>query len=282
MRITYASDLHLEKDDFDGPIRGGDVLVLAGDLCHARCLVPLPHDRYASEQRDRLLRLMARLRRLFAHIVMIPGNHEHRDGCFEETASLLKAGLEGVTVLDDEAVEIGGVHVFGTTLWSDFEGRVPASMNRLRKGVGDYFFVRRRPRLGELCGEPSSTAYGADPRARRRFRLQPEDVLAAHDQALAAFQAHIAAHPGRRTIVVSHHAPSRKGLAPRRAASGLDGGYASDLDALIEGLTDVPLWIHGHTHVRTSYRIGTTTVVSNARGIGRAATGFALDRWVDT
>ncbi|MEZ5844505.1 MAG: metallophosphoesterase [Hyphomicrobiaceae bacterium] len=275
MRIHFASDLHLEKADFDGPVPGGDVLVLAGDVCHARCLAPAPHDLYASRQRDCVLRLVDRFRRAFTHVVLVAGNHEHRDGCFEDTVAALRTGLDGITVLDDEAVEIGGVAIFGTTLWSDFEGRDPAAMDRLRKSVGDYFFVRRRPREGEEADTPDG------PRTRRRLRLQPEDVLDAHDRALAAFKTHMAAYPDRRTIVVSHHAPSRKGLAPRRPSNGLDGGYASDLEDMIEGLANVPLWIHGHTHVRTSYQIGATKVVSNARGIGRDAAGFTLDRWCE-
>ena len=43
--------------------------------------------------------------------------------------------------------------------------------------------------------------------------------------------------------------------------NGLDGAYASDLEAMIQGLRNVPVWVHGHTHVRRLYRVGATDVV---------------------
>jgi hypothetical protein len=68
------------------------------------------------------------------------------------------------------------------------------------------------------------------------------------------------------TVVVTHHAPSRKGINPAFAGNGLDGAYASDLDDAIAALTGVPFWVHGHTHIRRRYPIGATTVVINSRG----------------
>ena len=68
------------------------------------------------------------------------------------------------------------------------------------------------------------------------------------------------------TVVITHHAPSRKGLNPLHIGNGLDGAYASNLDDLVAGLDRVPFWIHGHTHIRRQYRIGGTQVVANCRG----------------
>jgi hypothetical protein len=63
--------------------------------------------------------------------------------------------------------------------------------------------------------------------------------------------------------------------------NGLDGAYASDLDQLIAALTNVPFWVHGHTHVCRRYRIGHTTVCSNARGFdGRDASAKAFSTGV--
>lgn len=49
------------------------------------------------------------------------------------------------------------------------------------------------------------------------------------------------------TVVVTHHLPSGRSVAPRFAASVLNPAFASDLDHLIEE-HEPALWIHGHTH----------------------------------
>jgi hypothetical protein len=67
-------------------------------------------------------------------------------------------------------------------------------------------------------------------------------------------------------VVITHHAPSRKGLNPHHAGNGLDGAYASDLDDWIEGLLGAQIWVHGHTHMRRLYRIGATELRTDARG----------------
>jgi len=59
--------------------------------------------------------------------------------------------------------------------------------------------------------------------------------------------------------------------------AGLDGSYASALDEEIEALAGVHVWVHGHTHIARTYRIGATTVRSNALGFdteGYGARGF--------
>ncbi|MEZ5775915.1 MAG: metallophosphoesterase [Hyphomicrobiaceae bacterium] len=266
MRCHYLSDLHLEAQDFVRPLPGGDMLIIAGDLCQARALDPARQDLYSIEQRTRVMRFLDKARDRFRHVLLVAGNHEHYDGIFEDTVTMLRAELAGVTVLDDEAVEIGGVRFFGTTLWSGFEGGSQAVLDGVRKRMGEYFFVRTHAgsALGENSGRP------------RRF--QPEDALAAFRRATAALSAELATSFAGPTVVVSHHAPSRKGLNALFMGNGLDGAYASDLEPLIAGLADVPFWVHGHTHVARRYPIGETMVLSNALGFearGHAAPGFS-------
>jgi len=261
MRCHYLSDLHLERQDFPWRLPGGDVLIIAGDLCHARALDPAQSDRYSIEQRGRVLRFVDAALKSHARVLMVAGNHEHYEGAFEDTAGLLRRHLPGMMVLDDEAVEIGGVRFFGTTLWTDFEGGSAAVMDGMRRRMGEYFLVRVRARAVE--GE-------------RGARFRPEDALGAHRAALAAMQRALAEACGRPTVVISHHAPSLQGLNPRYRGNGLDGAYGSDLDALIAGAERVPHWVHGHTHIRRRYRVGATMVHANCRGFeGKDAGGFA-------
>lgn len=83
--------------------------------------------------------------------------------------------------------------------------------------------------------------------------------------------------PHRPTVVITHHAPSRLGLNPRFADSPLNPAYASRLDEEIAAFENVPVWVHGHTHIARTYRIGKTVVRSNALGFaakGGGAPGF--------
>jgi Icc-related predicted phosphoesterase len=251
------SDLHLETQDYRWQLPGGDVLIIAGDLCHAHCFEAGPDDPAALKQRDRVLRLADEIRARFAHVLLVIGNHDHYEGVFSETATRLRAGLPGFTVLDDDTIEIDGVRFFGGTLWADFEGRT--KLDAVRRRCGEFFFVKVREADGST----------------RKFR--PEDALAAFDAARAALTASLAAASGRRTIVITHHAPSRQGLDPFHAGSDLDGAYASDLDDWIAGLANVPVWVHGHTHIRRLYRIGAMLVRTDARGFDgrdRSSRGF--------
>jgi len=245
------SDLHLESQEFPWALPRGDVLIIAGDLCHAACLDPARKDPYAVKQRDRVFRFAEGAVWKFAHVLLIAGNHDHYDGILEATVPTLRRYLPGFTVLDDEAVAIEGVHFFGTTLWSDFEGGDEAAMMRARKGAGEFFFVKTRAGDTDM-GKPT--------------KFQPADALRAHKKALDALQQHLARTGGAKTVVISHHAPSRKGLNPLHMGNGLDGAYASDLDEFVASLEQVPVWVHGHTHIRKTYRIGGTVMRANCRG----------------
>ncbi len=252
MRCHYISDLHLEAQDFKWKLPKGDVLIVAGDLCHARCLDPERRDKFSIDQRARVMRFAERAAANFAHVLLVAGNHDHYDGVFDETIGLLRQHLPGITVLDNDCVDLDGVRFFGSTLWSDFESRSPDAMNGVRRRMGEYFFVKKR----------SVTSDGETLLAKFR----PEDAADAFDASWSALQRCLAANPSKPTVVITHHAPSRQGINPAFAGNGLDGAYASDLDATIAALDNVPIWVHGHTHIRKSYSIGGTRVLTNCRG----------------
>jgi len=265
VRCHYMSDLHLESQEFPWRLPRGDILILAGDITHACCLDPARSALYAARQRDRALRFFDEALANFAHVLLVAGNHDHYDGVFEDTVSALRKQLAGVTVLDGEHVEIGGVRFFGTTLWSDFEGRSETSMSKARRGVGEFFFVKTR--TGDGKGRQSLA------------RFQPEDALRAHERALEALTRCVQGAGAKTTVVVSHHAPSLQGLNWEHAGNGLDGAFASDLDEMIASFAAVPVWVHGHTHIKRTYRIGDTLVRANCRGFdGRDAVAREFSR----
>jgi Icc-related predicted phosphoesterase len=227
------------------------VLIIAGDLCHARIFEAAPDDGYARIQRERVLRFADKARASFARVVLVLGNHDHYDGVFDDTAAIFRRCLPGFTVLDGESVDLGGVSIFGATLWADFEGRNPDAMKRAGKGCGEFFFVKRR--ATDETGAP----------ALARFR--PPDALAAFDRDKAALQTFCANAAGKPSIIVTHHAPTRAGLNPAFVDNGLDGAYASALDDLVAA-SGAAVWVHGHTHIRRKYRVGGVEVRANCRG----------------
>ncbi len=115
-------------------------------------------------------------------------------------------------------------------------------MNGVRRRMGEYFFVKKR----------SVTSNGET----RLAKFRPEDAADAFDASWSALQRCLAANPAKPTVIITHHAPSRQGINPAFAGNGLDGAYASDLDATIAAFDNVPIWVHGHTHIRKSYAIG--------------------------
>lgn len=268
MRCHYLSDLHLEAQSFDLPLPKGDTLIIAGDLCHARCLDPERRDRYSAAQRERVLRFVDSAIANFDHVLLVAGNHEHYDGIFEDTAGLLRRHLPGVSVLDDDAVCIGGVEFFGTTLWTDLGGQTEAALTAIRKGMGEYVFVKTR------SGDP----------AQPLSKLRPADTHRAHMDAWKRLTQALAAEPGKPAVVVTHHAPSRRGLNPKFAGNGLDAAYANDLDREIGQFGNVAAWVHGHTHVARTYAVGGKTIYSNALGFaakGQGTPGFSVKAHFD-
>lgn len=269
MRCHYLSDLHLEAQDFSQKLPCGEVLIIAGDLCQAGALDPARADPYRQNQRTRVLRFIDAATAAFARVLLVPGNHEHHDGIFEDTVPLLRRHLPGVTILDNETIDIGGVCFFGTTLWSDCEDRNGPAMERIRRGMGEYFFTRARRTDDD--GDVTLA------------KLRPSDTLAAHEQAVAALR-HETETSTNPMVIVSHHAPSPQGLNPQHKGNGLDGAFASDLETLIEAFPNTSYWVHGHTHIRKRYRIGATTVLANCRGFAGkdlSARSFTPDVYFD-
>jgi hypothetical protein len=66
-------------------------------------------------------------------------------------------------------------------------------------------------------------------------------------------------------VVVTHHLPSRRSVAPRYEGDPLNVFFVCDEERLIEERRPA-LWVHGHTHESFRYPIGTTTVICNPLG----------------
>jgi predicted phosphodiesterase len=261
MKVLVLSDLHLELASFAVPAGlDYDAVILAGDI-HS------PGHRAVH---------WARRESIFGTekpILFVPGNHEYYNvELSTELQQMRAAAPQGtnIVVLDRDEVVIGKslmttntpVRVLGCTLWTDFALPVLDANGYSEQDVGWALDVANRRVRDFDCisldfGRPSD-------RERRRRLLTAEDTLARHWVDRSWLQRKLAEPFDGKTVVVTHHSPSRLSVAPKYAGDRLTPAFVSDLPA---EFFEVPtLWVHGHTHWPVDAQIGRCRLISNPRG----------------
>lgn len=242
MRLQILSDLHLEfTPDLQLEIDpSADVLIVAGDICAGA---------------ERGFQYLRRQVRDAVAIVAVAGNHEFYNRHWQDERSRARElGHQfGIHWLDDDAVMLGDVRVLGATLWTDYEifgaETREQAMRAAGLGMSDHITIK------------------ADAEPQRNF--SPWHARDAH-RASCGFLHGALSEPaeseaGAPNIVVTHHGPHPRSVAPLFRDSILTAAFISDLSGLID-LHQPALWIHGHTHVNFDYRVGDTRVVCNPYG----------------
>lgn len=255
MKLLILSDLHAEFETFEVPEDlDYDVAILAGDIAAPGRVVA------------RWLRSPAR----FADkpIVQIAGNHEYYESVLDEEEPEMRRQAEeqGIHFLDCDQVTIAGVRFLGCTLWTDFALRIDnpgfpgqavrllsdrhRSMTESSRYLADYSAIR--------VDDPHTS------NSRGTRRLMPMDTLLIHRRHRAWLRKKLAEPFDGPTVVVTHHAPHRKSLAPRFAEDWSSGGFVNEM--LPEFFKVPVLWVHGHTHDSFDYQVDGCRVVCNPRG----------------
>lgn len=237
MKLNILSDLHLGFGAFDRPRNDADVVVLAGDISRPR-------------------EAAAWALRFEKPVLYILGNHEFYGSSIDGAAAELKRLCAGthVRVLDSSEIVIGQVRFLGTTLWSDFElfgvgERKATAMAEARRLIRDFSRIQLAEAANAVFSPEDSAAL-----FKRHAGWLDERLDSAHDGS---------------TVVITHHAPSRKSIHPRFVDSPLNACFVSDAERLI-GADRAQLWIHGHTHDSFDYVVNGTRVVCNPRGYAKA------------
>ncbi|HET6802791.1 MAG TPA: metallophosphoesterase [Casimicrobiaceae bacterium] len=236
MKLNVLSDLHLSFGPPGAPDNDADVVILAGDIARPR-------------------EAIAWARELATPVLYVPGNHEFYGGSVSGTLRALAELSAGtnVRVLDDAEVTIDGVRFVGSTLWTDFEifgtGRErEIAMQEGQRFMRDFTRIRR----DEASQAP----------------LTPEDAAARFRMHSSYLAERLQAPCDAPTVVVTHHAPSRRSIHPRFEGSPLNACFVSDAEHLIDR-SRVQLWVHGHTHDSFDYVVNGTRVVCNPRGYAK-------------
>lgn len=185
----------------------------------------------------------------YSHVVYVTGNHESYGGDFSTTMANLRskfAYLPNLHILDNEIFELNSIVFIGSTLWSDFNGNDPTTMEEIRFLMNDFAVVRNGK--GQL--------------------FTPEDAFTEHQNSLKFIQqAYDEINRDKQIVVVTHHAPTFNSIEPdRKDEFYLNGGYATDLRNFIERHNRIKVWINGHTHHQVEYMVGDTKVICHPRG----------------
>ncbi|MBO3461682.1 hypothetical protein G4P69_23990 [Aetokthonos hydrillicola CCALA 1050] len=242
MKIICYSDLHLEfGSGFRPPVNtDADLMILAGDIITCKNYMPL--SRFLQEWRKPVLYVM--------------GNHEYYTSrpMAEENANFrhwLEEHHPNVTLLLDESVTVDGVHFFGGTMWTDFDGSNPLAMLTAQQQINDYRMI---------------TLSDNHP-------LTPTQTVVLHQVYWEKLIAWFENDESGTRVVISHHAPV---INPhtRHRNSPLQPAFNSlDMVEIIERYQPA-LWVYGHTHECDDQVIGTTRVISNQSGYPLRGGGY--------
>jgi Icc-related predicted phosphoesterase len=241
MKIQIFSDLHLDVHPIK-PITimaDVDLVIVAGDTCEGA------------------LRAFEHLRRIVPMhipIIMVMGNHEYyrRFISHELTLARSHSGTFNIRLLECNTVVLGaGIRFVGATLWTDYralgESNVAGVMNACATGMNDHRLIgwQKQPWL----------------------RFRPEEAALLHHQSKTYLAEVLATEFAGPTVAISHHAVLWDSVHPRFRSDPVTAAFVSDQSALIEAHQPT-LWVHGHVHNSSDYRVGKTRIVCNPHGYG--------------
>lgn len=239
VRIALYSDLHLEMlpSGWEPPALDVDVVMLAGDISsHTQGIEWAAQTFRATSPK--------------ATVLYVAGNHEYYGAEFYGVGSEMReiAAQFGVTLLENDKIEIQGVRFLGTTLWSDFklygsDEWTARSLHVARDSLSDYTMIRKPGGL-----------------------MEPQDAVALHEKAAAWLADELAKPFEGKTVVVTHFAPHRRCVAAKYDGDLLTPYFTVDMSPLMRR-HKIDLWAFGHTHYNIDF-VGDNgcRIVSNQRG----------------
>lgn len=230
MKLHILSDIHNEFETFAAPATDADIVVLAGDIHVGKRGLDWALQQFPEKP-----------------IIYILGNHEYYGGAIPKLTGKLRELAAGTNlhILEQEALTLDGVTFLGCTLWTDFalSGDPRVAGYEATQRMTDYRKIRVSPQYSRLRSLDTAIIHQ---KSRLWLQSQLENLI-------------------NDTVVITHHAPSKRSLSESHHGNLLGAAYASHLDDMVEH-SNAKLWIHGHLHNSSDYRIGNTRVVCNPRG----------------
>jgi hypothetical protein len=232
MRVRILSDLHREFGHTEIPRLEADLILLAGDIDTKQNARPWIREFVVEKP-----------------TAYICGNHEFYGDKLPRVTERLAEMTAGssIHILDDSSCLLQGWHTYGTTLWTDM-------------GLGEDW------QSGVALAEKAMNDYKRIRNSSRGYkRLTPRDTRSLHLRSIQRMTDFFQTHDPARTIVLTHHAPSQQSFPVPLRGEPLNCSYASGMEDFI--LQHQPaMWIHGHIHHSSDYRLGKTRVLANPQG----------------
>jgi predicted phosphodiesterase len=231
MKVLAMSDLHNEIHPLIPQLVDADVVVLAGDIDEGCKGIRWARVVWADKE-----------------IIYTPGNHEYYGGKFNLRLAAMRRSAKkfGVHLLEMDEVVLGGVRFLGCTLWTDF----------------DLFGEESRHEAMRIAARemPDYKMIDYD----NNWRISPENLRKRNSLSANWLRNKLLGEKvSKKTVVVTHHLPSKNSVAPKFAEDLLSASFASDWSLLL-GYSDV--WVHGHTHESIDYIQAGTRIICNPRG----------------
>ena len=253
MIIKQLSDLHLEHNvpgEYFYPGEG-EILILAGDIL---CVKHLKSNGHSN---DIYRKFLDDCSKNFEHVLYVAGNHEFYSYSYEKAQAKLRENLpDNIHFLQNDTLEIGGIHFIGFTFWTNYFNENPIEMWDAKSYMNDYKCIR----------------IGANFR-----KLQPYNILEEHHKHLQYLKQKLEELKNERIFVITHHSPTLQSITEKYRKFPCNGSFCSDYDDLIIRNPAVKNWAFGHLHTAFDFPIGSCRMTCNPRGYRGEDTGFNKD-----
>lgn len=260
MKIHFLSDLHLEFADYlpdPEAVAACDVVVLAGDIDTGTKALQWARNSFGDKP-----------------IVYTLGNHEFYGHHFDKLLVQMREQAKGFGIhfLENEAVEIEGFRFLGCTLWTDFDyygrGKRTAYMSHAEQRLNDFREIKADTIQPPEEARIMQHGDGRLRPVRWTRKLTPTHTLGRHQASVEWLRSELPKGDQQKTVVVTHHFPHKLSCDPVYANDPLTAIFGSNID--LDVLKGARLWIHGHTHTSSNYRIGdskrSVRIMANPRG----------------
>lgn len=248
MKLTLASDLHIEMHKEIPSFTGGGILLLAGDLMMIQAAIDF------DIQRHKYNTFFKKVSNQFDRIFVIAGNHEHYYGDINETHDKLREYYQqfgNINYVYNQTFPLDlnktpGVLIWGGTLWTDYNNSSAVEMMHAKEGMNDHFLIKNGKNI-----------------------FSPQDALNLHYEAKGELESALAAHKDSKFIVMTHHVPFYNALNLTKWGYENLLNYAfgcTDMLRVLYRNSNIMLWHAGHTHDKNDRWYGSTRMVINPLG----------------
>lgn len=245
--IQFVSDLHLEfykPDEYnfnDFVIPKSEIIALLGDI--------------GNPGKELYQRFLKDCSENFKLVLVISGNHEYYTNNFFTTMNKVDDLIQSLCnkyanvkylnntkythQTNDETIVF-----LGTTLWSKIIDREKKVVKEVSGDLLNIF-------------------------TKDKTYLTIEEVNNLHSKNVLWLETELENNKNSDTqnkiIVLTHHLPSYKAIAPKYRAFKYNSMFANDLDNIIQKYS-MFAWLFGHTHSQVNLKIGNTVIKANPRG----------------